>query len=128
MKSEASEALQVRTTSIRTGIHLVAASGELDRTSVDRLRRELDRLPTASDVVVDIDGLYLADSDSFALLVQVVGRQRRLGKELTVVCERQPTTRSVLRRAGLDVAEEHDKAIRYLMGVKLMKRLREHTG
>jgi anti-anti-sigma factor len=123
MGSEAGE-LRLRTTAIRTGVHLVTASGALDRASAPVLARELEQVPAAADVIVDLDEAELADASAFGVLRRFAARLRRQGNELTVVCEGDPGTRTLLREAGVSVADEHDGALRYLLGRRLLKRLR----
>ena len=123
MGSEAGE-LRLRTTAIRTGVHLVSAAGALDRETVPELARELEQVPAAADVIVDLDAADVADSSAFGVLRGFAARLRRQGNELTVVCENDPAARTLLREAGVSVSDEHEGALRYLLGRRLLKRLR----
>jgi anti-anti-sigma factor len=125
MGSEAGQ-LRLRTTAIRTGVQLVSASGALDRASAPELERALDQVPVAADVIVDLDEAQVADTTALGVLRRVAARLRRRGNELTVVCEHDAGTRALLRRAGVSVSDEHEGALRYLLGRRLLKRLRWH--
>jgi len=105
-------------------VHLVSATGALDRESVPELEHELEQVPVAADVIVDLDEAQVADSSAFGVLRRFAARLRRRGNELTVVCEHDSATRALLRRAGVSVSDEHDGALRYLLGRRLLRRLR----
>ncbi len=123
MGSEAGE-LRLRTTAIRTGVHLVTAAGALNRESAPELEQQLEQVPAAADVIVDLDEAEVADASAFGVLRRFAARLRAQGNDLTVVCEHDPSTRTLLRRAGVSVADAHDGALRYLLGRRLLKRLR----
>jgi anti-anti-sigma factor len=115
--------LRLRTTAIRTGVHLVGAEGELDRSSSAELERELSAVPAAADVIVDLDEARVADSTPLRVLRAAASRLRRNGNDLTVVCERDPATRTLLRRGRVSVSDDHEGALRYLLGRRLLRRL-----
>lgn len=97
-------------------MHLVSAAGALDGASAPELERELDQVPPAADVIIDLDEAEVVDSSAFTVLRRVASRLRERGNDLTVVCEADPGTRTLLRRSGLSVADEHEGALRYLLG------------
>ena len=117
--------LRVRTVAVRTGVQLVSAEGALDVSTAPRLERELERVPAAADVIVDVGRARLGDATALGVLRRAAARLRRRGNELTVVCEGQPAVRTLLRSEGVAVAEGHERALRYLLGRRLLRRLRE---
>jgi anti-anti-sigma regulatory factor len=118
--------LRLRTTAIRTGVQLVTAKGELERSTVPELERELAAVPVAADVIVDLDEAEIADAAPLGVLRLRAARLRELGNELTVVCERDAGARTLLKRDGVSVSANHDGALRYLLGRRLLRRLRGH--
>ena len=123
MESEVPQ-LRLRTTAIRTGVQLVTAAGELDRATAPELERALAAVPVAADVVVDLDEAHVDDAAALTVLAASSARLRARGNELTVVCEHDAATRTLLRRAGVSVSEAHEAAVRYLLGRRLLRRLR----
>ena len=117
--------LRLRTTAMRSGVQLVSAEGELDGSTAPELERELAQVPAAADVIVDVGRARFADGAALRVLRHAAERVRRQGNELTVVCERQPAARTLLRRDGVSVAEAHEPALRYLLGRRLLRRLNQ---
>ena len=117
--------LRVRSVSVRSGVQLVSAEGELDVSTAPELERELDRVPAAADVIVDVGRARFADAAALRVLRRAAERLRRQGNELTVVTEDKAGARTLLRSEGVAVAEAHEPAMRYLLGRRLLRRLRE---
>jgi|SRR5690242_1906190 len=121
--------LRVRSVAVRSGVQLVSAEGELDVSTAPELERELDRVPAAADVIVDVGRARLADAAALRILRRTAERLRRQGNELTVVvCDDEPDARTLLRSEGVAVAEAHEPAMRYLLGRRLLRRLRERSS
>jgi anti-anti-sigma factor len=118
-------ALRLRTVAVHTGVQLVSAEGELDVSTAPRLERELERVPAAADVIVDVGRARLADAAALRVLRRAAERLRGQGNELTVVCDDKPGARTLLRSEGVAVSEAHEPAVRYLLGRRLLRRLRE---
>jgi anti-anti-sigma factor len=117
--------LRVRSAAVRSGVQLVSAEGELDVSTAPELERELDRVPAAADVIVDVGRARFADATALRVLRRAAERLRRQGNELTVVTEDKAGARTLLRSEGVAVAEAHEPAMRYLLGRRLLRRLRE---
>jgi anti-anti-sigma factor len=117
--------LRVRSVAVRSGVQLVSAEGELDVSTAPELERELDRVPAAADVIVDVARARFADAAALRVLRRAAERLRRQGNELTVVAEDKAGARTLLRSEGVAVAEAHEPAMRYLLGRRLLRRLRE---
>jgi anti-anti-sigma factor len=117
--------LRVRSVAVRSGVQLVSAEGELDVSTAPELERELDRVPAAADVIVDVGRARFADAAALRVLRRAAERLRRQGNELTVVTEDKAGARTLLRSEGVAVAEAHEPAMRYLLGRRLLRRLRE---
>lgn len=105
-----SQQLRLWTIAIRTGVRLVNAAGALERATVSELERELAAVPIAADVIVDLDEAEIGDAAPLGVLRLRAARLRERGNELTVVCERDPGARTLLRREGVSVSASHDGA------------------
>jgi anti-anti-sigma regulatory factor len=78
-------------------------------------------------VIVDVGRARLADAAALRILRRTAERLRRQGNELTVVvCD--DDARTLLRSEGVAVAEAHEPAMRYLLGRRLLRRLRERSS
>src|SRR4051794_22837926 len=66
---------------------VLAVSGELDLSTADELRQELDALIDGSgtDIRVDLSGVTFFDSSSVAVLIEANRRMAALGRPLTIV-------------------------------------------
>ena len=84
------------------GYAIVAAAGEIDISTVTRLRDRLfDMAASGAPLVVDLDQVSFIDSVGLATLVGTANRAAASGGSLQVVCAR-PRTRQLLRLTGLD--------------------------
>ena len=76
--------LRVRSVAVRSGVQLVSAEGELDVSTAPELERELDRVPAAADVIVDVGRARFADAAALRVLRRAAERLRWQGNEFTV--------------------------------------------
>lgn len=126
MTSEDRSSLELHTISLRSGVHLLTVRGELDCAGADELREALDRL-AEGDVVVDVADLRIEDWSGLAPIARAARPIRASGRELTVVCKDNPTIADFLRSAGVSIADDQEKALRYVFGGRLLRRVREHA-
>lgn len=124
MASEDLRNLELRVTSLRTGVSLVTVRGELGA-SAHELGEALDRLPEG-DVILDIGDLRIGDWFALAAVARATRPIRASGRELTVVCD-DPTIGDFLRSAGVSIADDQERALRYLFGRRLLRLVREHA-
>lgn len=84
------------------GYAIVTAAGEVDISTVTRLREPLFELAASGrPVVIDLDQVSFLDSAGLAALVGTVKRATAHGGSLHVVCAR-PKIRQLFRLTGLD--------------------------
>ena len=84
------------------GYAIVAAAGEIDISTVTRLRDRLfDMAASGAPLVVDLDQVSFIDSVGLATLVGTANRAAAHGGSLQVACAR-PKIRQLLRLTGLD--------------------------
>jgi anti-anti-sigma factor len=84
-----------------SGVRLVAV-GEIDLSTADRLRAELDAAldRSAQAIVVDLAGVSFMDSTGIAVLVHARNRAVADGATVSVI-DPQPTVRRILTVTGL---------------------------
>ena len=81
---------------------IVTAAGEIDISTVSRLRERLFEIAASSrPLVVDLDQISFIDSVELAMLVGTANRAAAHGGRVQVACAR-PKIRQLLRLAGLD--------------------------
>jgi len=99
----ASSALAVSVDDERGPATVVRVRGEIDASSVDALRIELDGVVDAgrAHVVVDLRDVGFMDSSGLATLLTTRRRAQGLGGEIAVVCG-EGVVRHVLELTGLD--------------------------
>jgi anti-sigma B factor antagonist len=84
------------------GCAIVAVAGEIDISTVTRLRERLfDMAASGLPLVLDLDQVNFIDSVGLAVLVGTANRAAEHGGSLQVVCAR-PKIRELLRLTGLD--------------------------
>lgn len=85
------------------GASVVEVVGEVDATSVEQLRPELNRLADAGRirVILDLSGVTFLDSSGLGALVSCHRRLQLLGGRLRLVCRNDLVLR-VFRLTGLD--------------------------
>ena len=84
------------------GCAIVTAAGEIDISTVTRLRERLFAMAASGrPLVVDLDKISFIDSVGLAVLVGTANRAATHGGSLYVVCAR-PKIRELFRLAGLD--------------------------
>ena len=84
------------------GYAIVAAAGEIDISTVTRLRDRLfDMAASGAPLVVDLDQVSFIDSVGLATLVGTANRAAAHGGSLQVACAR-PKIRKLFRLTGLD--------------------------
>ncbi len=95
------EILEV-TTSIRAGVPVVSAGGEVDVSTAPRLREQLATLPVgARRVVVDLSDVTFLDSRGLGVLVAAWKKCRESGASLDLVVAK-PQVAKVLEITRLD--------------------------
>jgi len=99
------------------GYAIVAAAGEIDISTVTRLRDRLfDMAASGAPLVVDLDQVSFIDSVGLATLVGTANRAAAHGGSLQVACGR-PKIRQLLRLTGLDcripLARTLDEALEF---------------
>ena len=84
------------------GYAFVIAAGEIDISTVTRLRERLSELAASSrHVVIDLDQVTFVDSAGLSALVGAANRTAAHGGSLHVVCAR-PKILKLFRLTGLD--------------------------
>jgi len=84
------------------GYTIVTAAGEIDISTVTRLRERLfEAAASGASLVVDLDQVSFIDSVGLAVLVGTANRAAASGGRLQVACAR-PKIRQLVRLAGLD--------------------------
>ena len=84
------------------GYAIVTVAGEIDISTVSRLRERLfERATSGAPLVVDLGQVSFIDSVGLAVLVGAANRAAVHGGSLRVVCAR-PRIRQLLRLTGLD--------------------------
>lgn len=100
------------------GYAIVTAAGEIDISTVTRLRDRLfEMAASGAPLVVDLDQVSFIDSVGLATLVGTANRAAAHGGSLQVACAR-PKIRQLLRLTGLDrripLAQTLDEALKAL--------------
>jgi anti-sigma B factor antagonist len=82
---------------------LIAARGEIDRSTAPRLSDALRRatFKAAGQITLDLCGVTFMDSSGISVLLNAVRRLTRRGRTLSLVCPRGDLLR-VFQLAGLD--------------------------
>lgn len=84
------------------GFEIVAVAGEIDISTVTRLRERLfEQADTGRPVIVDLDDVTFIDSAGLGALVGAYRRAAERGGSLHAVCGR-PHTRKLLWMTGID--------------------------
>jgi anti-anti-sigma factor len=83
------------------GCAIVTVAGEIDISTVTRLREQLFELAASGPLVADLDQVGFIDSAGLSALVGAARRAVAHGGSLRVVCA-QPKTRKLFRLTGLD--------------------------
>ena len=99
------------------GYAIVAAAGEIDISTVTRLRDRLfDMAASGAPLVVDLGQVNFIDSVGLATLVGTANRAAAHGGSLQIACAR-PKIRELLRLTGLDrripLARTLDEALEF---------------
>lgn len=84
------------------GYAIVTAAGEIDISTVTRLREPLfEMAASGAPLVIDLDQVSFIDSVGLAVLVGTANRAAEHGSTLQVVCA-PPKIRQLVRLTGLD--------------------------
>jgi anti-sigma B factor antagonist len=88
---------------VHGGVSVVSLTGEVDLSTVPRLRGALQRAALQGSIVVDLDGVDALDDVGLGVLVGTAGRLRSGGGDLVLVCT-DARLLELLRRTRLDQA------------------------
>lgn len=117
--------VRVRRLQVGTGAYFLSFGNGFP-TSGRNLEDELERLPAAVDLVVNLDGLRIEDARAVAAALRKSDRLQETDGRTIVVSEHQAIRRA-LENSGLDrrVLIEHslDDALRYVVGHELLEEL-----
>ena len=92
------DGLRLTATSPSEGVVVIAVGGELDMLTAPELRHEVaERIPSASLVVLELDGVRFLGTSGLAALIEIREQAHRAGVELRLAC----TERRVLRPLGI---------------------------
>ena len=103
----------------REGVTVIAISGEVDISNIDRVSAAIFALPnTAAGLVVDLTAVTYLDSSAVSLIHDLAIRLRRRSQRLVVVCNPQSAPHRVLELTALDsnapILDSLDPAIRMI--------------
>jgi anti-sigma B factor antagonist len=85
------------------GVAVLSLTGEVDLSTVPRLRGALQRAAGGGSLVVDLDGVDALDDVGLGVLVGAAARARSHGGDLVVVCTDERLL-ELFRRTRLDQA------------------------
>ncbi len=75
--------------------------GELDAFTVSQFRQALAEMASSKRLVIDMSGIPFVDSAGLGALIGGIRRNRELGGDVAVACDR-PTLVRLLRTTGFD--------------------------